>query len=107
MHLRPTARQVGIRRQLIIVEITDAGATGLGYTYGDKAISIIARQLAEKGLRGPHIFAIRQLHQSMRRQVGNNGNQGITAMSISAVTSPFGISKRGFGRVPVEGEQQR
>ncbi|MFZ0743519.1 MAG: enolase C-terminal domain-like protein [Terracidiphilus sp.] len=70
---------------LVLAEIKGGGATGLGYTYGNQAISIVARHVAERCLVGQRIFDIPQLHQSMRRQVRNDGNQGITAMAISTL----------------------
>lgn len=70
---------------MILAEITGGGSTGLGYTYGSKAISFVATQLAEQCLVAQPVFDIPHLHSSMRRQVRNDGNQGIAAMAISAL----------------------
>jgi len=70
---------------LILAEISSQGTTGLGYTYGSEAIAIVARHLAEQCLVGRRAFDIPQLHHSMRKQVRNDGNQGVTAMAISSL----------------------
>lgn len=70
---------------IVLAEISGGGTTGLGYTYGNRAISTVARHLADQCLLGHSVFDIPQLHLGMRRQVRNDGNQGITAMAISAL----------------------
>lgn len=70
---------------LVIAEITSAGKTGLGYTYGNKAIASVARHLGEKCLLQKSALNIPQLHESMLRQVRNDGSRGIASMAISAL----------------------
>jgi L-alanine-DL-glutamate epimerase-like enolase superfamily enzyme len=70
---------------MVLVEIRGGSASGLGYTYGNRAVAAVAKQLAEKCLAGQSAFDIPQLHQRMRTQVRNDGGQGITAMAIAAL----------------------
>jgi L-alanine-DL-glutamate epimerase-like enolase superfamily enzyme len=70
---------------LVLAELKGAGAFGLGYTYGSQAVAVIARHLAEKCVIGQTVCSLPHIHQSMRAQVRNNGNQGVTAMAISAL----------------------
>jgi L-alanine-DL-glutamate epimerase-like enolase superfamily enzyme len=70
---------------LVLAEIRAAGKTGLGYTYGSAAIAKVASKLAEKCLRRRSVFDIPALHESMLRQIRNNGSRGLGAMAISAL----------------------
>lgn len=70
---------------IVLAEISGGGAAGLGYTYGNRAISTVAKHLADHCLLGQQVFDIPQLHHRMRQQTRNDGNQGITAMAISAL----------------------
>lgn len=70
---------------LVLAEICGGGVTGLGYTYGNRACAVVARQLAEKCLSGQSPLDIPRLHRSMQHQVRNDGSRGIAAMAISAI----------------------
>ena len=70
---------------LVVTELKSGEIKGLGYTYGNRAISIVAKTLAERCLIGQALFDIPALHSSMRREIRNDGGQGITAMAISAL----------------------
>ncbi len=70
---------------LVLAEIRAAGRLGLGYTYGDSAIANIASRIAGKCLRRKSVFDIPALHESMLRQVRNDGSRGMGAMAISAL----------------------
>jgi L-alanine-DL-glutamate epimerase-like enolase superfamily enzyme len=70
---------------LVLVQIDAGSVRGLGYTYGDKAIAAVAKRLAERCLLGKPACDIPQLHESMLRQVRNDGSDGISAMAISAL----------------------
>jgi L-alanine-DL-glutamate epimerase-like enolase superfamily enzyme len=70
---------------LVVAEIRAAGKSGLGYTYGSAAITKVASKLAEKCLRRKSAFGIPALHESMLRQIRNEGSRGIGAMAISAL----------------------
>jgi L-alanine-DL-glutamate epimerase-like enolase superfamily enzyme len=68
---------------LVISEISAADKTGLGYTYGHKAIGSVAETLEAQCLKQQSAFDKPGLHASMRRQVRNHGSRGISAMAIS------------------------
>jgi L-alanine-DL-glutamate epimerase-like enolase superfamily enzyme len=70
---------------LIVVEIRSGSASGLGYTYGNKAVAAVARHLGEKCLLQQSAFDIPIAHESMLQQVRNDGSRGIAAMAISAL----------------------
>lgn len=70
---------------MVLAEISGGGMTGLGYTYGHQAIATMARYLADRCLAGQAVFDIPRLHHNMRKQVRNDGSQGIAAMAISAL----------------------
>jgi len=70
---------------LIVCEIHAAGEIGLGFTYGNKAIAVVADQLAGKCLLRRPPLDIPCLHASMLQHVRNDGSQGIASMAISAL----------------------
>jgi L-alanine-DL-glutamate epimerase-like enolase superfamily enzyme len=70
---------------MILVEMRGGGSSGLGYTYANEAVAVVAKQLAEMCLIGQSAFDIPLAHRRMRIQVRNNGNQGVTAMAIAAL----------------------
>ena len=70
---------------LVLAEIRAGGTSGLGYTYGSKAVASVARHLAETCVLRQSAFDIPKVHESMLKQVRNDGSQGICAMAISAL----------------------
>jgi L-alanine-DL-glutamate epimerase-like enolase superfamily enzyme len=70
---------------LILAELHCGGKSALGYTYGNHAIAVLVRHLAEKCLLRKQTLDIPGLHASMLREVRNDGNTGIGAMAISAL----------------------
>src|SRR5690348_8294623 len=70
---------------LVLAEVGAGGKTGLGYTYGSKAIAPVCQHLAEKCLKQQSAFDIPRLHRSMLSEVRNNGSRGIASMAISAL----------------------
>lgn len=70
---------------LILAELHCGGTTGIGYSYGNHAVAILARHLADQCLVHAQALDIPKLHASMLRQVRNDGNIGIGAMAISAL----------------------
>jgi L-alanine-DL-glutamate epimerase-like enolase superfamily enzyme len=70
---------------LVIVTATAAGHTGLGYTYGHRAVaSIIDKKLADV-VSGRDALDVRAANAAMVQAVRNLGATGITSMAISAV----------------------
>lgn len=70
---------------MVLAEIGAAGKTGLGYTYGSKAVMPEAQHLAEKCLLRQLALDIPRLHHSMLGQLRNDGSRGIASMAISAL----------------------
>ena len=70
---------------LVLCEVHADGEAGIGYTYGNKATAAVADELARKCLVGQTAVDIPALHESMIRQVRNDGSRGIASMAISAL----------------------
>jgi L-alanine-DL-glutamate epimerase-like enolase superfamily enzyme len=70
---------------LVLCEIRAANETGIGYTYGNKATSLVADELGQKCLVNQSPFDIPALYEAMCRQVRNDGSRGIASMAISAL----------------------
>lgn len=70
---------------MVVVEMRSADVMGLGWTYGHKATALLARDLAEKYIRGESALDLPRLHARMLRQVRNDGWQGVAAMAVSAL----------------------
>jgi L-alanine-DL-glutamate epimerase-like enolase superfamily enzyme len=70
---------------LVLCEIHAEDATGIGFTYGNKATATVAHELGHKCLMQRSAMDIPALHQSMLEVVRNDGSRGIAAMAISAL----------------------
>lgn len=70
---------------LVVAELRGAGKSGLGYTYGNRAVAEVAQHLGSVCLLHQSPLDIPRLHASMVRQVRNDGSRGIAAMAISAL----------------------
>ncbi|MGD0941975.1 MAG: enolase C-terminal domain-like protein [Terracidiphilus sp.] len=70
---------------LVLCEICAGDQTGIGYTYGNQAIAVVAHELGQKSLRDGSAFDIAALYASMQEQVRNDGSRGIASMAISAL----------------------
>lgn len=68
---------------LILAELSSENETGLGYTYGNKAIAALAGHIAQTCLIDQSPFDILALNSRMVRAVRNDGYRGISAMAIS------------------------
>jgi L-alanine-DL-glutamate epimerase-like enolase superfamily enzyme len=70
---------------LVVVEIHARGATGLGYTYGDRsAVGVIDGVLAAE-VCAHDVFDIARIQLAMQRAVRNLGRAGVASCAISAV----------------------
>lgn len=70
---------------IVLVEISAAGKTGIGYTYADEATAkLIDHSLAHR-VKGGDAVAIGALWQKMGIAVRNLGRPGISAMAIAGV----------------------
>ena len=70
---------------LVLTEIRAGGVVGIGYTYGNAAIVMLAKRLGEMCLMRKRAFDIPALHTAMLEEVRNEGSRGIGAMAISAL----------------------
>lgn len=70
---------------LVVCEVYAGNEIGLGYTYGNKAVAVIADDLGRRCLINHSPLEIPSLHASMLSQVRNDGSRGIAAMAISAL----------------------
>lgn len=70
---------------LVLVEITCADVTGLGYTYADTSAAGVIKEKLAPIVSGNDPFDIPLLWQEMRRAVRNIGRPGIASTAIAAV----------------------
>ncbi len=70
---------------LVIVQLTAAGKSGLGYTYADTSTAVLARKLLNDVVDGSDIHAHAALWLRLRQHVRNLGDRGVAAMAISAI----------------------
>ena len=70
---------------LVLVRITAAGHTGLGYTYADPVTARFAETLLKDCVANTDAFAHARTYQAMLAHARNNGVTGIVAMAISAI----------------------
>ena len=70
---------------LVLCELRAGDEIGLGYTYGNKATGVLAKELGQSCLLNQSALDIPSLHASMLRQVRNDGSRGIASMAISAL----------------------
>jgi len=89
--------------ELVVVEISAGGETGLGYTYASAgAARLISGELAEE-LRGRDAMQIEALTAAMFARLRNQGRQGLAAMAVSAVDAGlWDLKARHHGRPLVE-----
>jgi L-alanine-DL-glutamate epimerase-like enolase superfamily enzyme len=73
------------RTTLVLVELSAAGETGIGYTYADAAAGSIVASVLAAHVRGQDPFDTRRIFDACARAVRNQGREGLCAMAISAV----------------------
>jgi L-alanine-DL-glutamate epimerase-like enolase superfamily enzyme len=73
------------RTTTVVVEVAAAGATGLGYTYADRATASLIREALAPVVTGQDAFDTSALYARMVGRVRNLGRPGVAAMAISAV----------------------
>lgn len=72
---------------LVVVELTAAGVTGLGYTYADVAAARFVHEHLASVVRGTDALATGSAWKEMVSRVRNLGWCGVAAMAISAIDS--------------------
>jgi L-alanine-DL-glutamate epimerase-like enolase superfamily enzyme len=70
---------------VVVCEVAAGGETGLGWTYGPRAVAtLIEEQLADV-VRGSDPLAVRATWDELGRQLRNAGRPGIGSMAVAAV----------------------
>jgi L-alanine-DL-glutamate epimerase-like enolase superfamily enzyme len=70
---------------IVVVEAEAGGATGLGYTYGDAAVSTFIRSKLEDVVTGADALTPPATWAAMQSAIRNAGQPGVGAMAVSAV----------------------
>ena len=70
---------------VVIVELAQGDARGLGYTYADAGAARVMRDLLAPAVRGMDPFDTRRMFQGACAAVRNHGRGGLCAMAISAL----------------------
>ncbi|MBV8984401.1 MAG: mandelate racemase [Acidimicrobiia bacterium] len=85
----------------VVVEVSAAGQTGLGYTYGSAACADLVRQELAPVVAGESPLDVPRLARDMAIAVRNVGRGGPTAMAISAVDTALWDLKARLLDVPL------
>jgi len=86
---------------LVLVEVTAAGATGLGYTYADSAAAILIRDKLADEIKQKDALDVQKGWSAVVRAIRNLGRPGIASMAISAVDIALRDLKAKILRVPL------
>ena len=70
---------------LVVVELSAAGETGIGYTYADVATARMAHDVLADAVRGKDPFDTGAVYGAMVHAVRNHGHGGVSGMAISAL----------------------
>ncbi len=70
---------------LVLAEVTAAGETGIGYSYGNEAIAGLIRSLFAEALDGADALATAACWLAMVGKLRNQGRPGLSSMAVSAV----------------------
>jgi L-alanine-DL-glutamate epimerase-like enolase superfamily enzyme len=70
---------------LVVVQAHGGGRTGLGYTYGHRAVASVISDTLDDIVVGGDAFAIGATWQALQAAVRNHGRAGVCSMAIAAV----------------------
>ena len=70
---------------MVLVEISAAGETGIGYTYADEATGRVVHEHVRSLLEGTDALETGKRFADLQNTIRNLGRDGITSMAISAV----------------------
>src|SRR5213075_3013686 len=70
---------------IVAVELSAGGETGLGWTYGPRAVGTLIDELLADIVRGSDPLVVRETWEQMGRALRNAGRPGIGAMAVAAV----------------------
>jgi L-alanine-DL-glutamate epimerase-like enolase superfamily enzyme len=86
---------------MVVVEIDADGETGLGWTYGPKAIAGLIGDLLAPAIEENDAFELGAAHRAMRRALRNTGQAGVGGMALSAVDVALWDLKAKLLQLPV------
>ncbi len=70
---------------VVLIELTAAGVTGLGFSYTNESAASVCHELIQKAIVGRDAFDIPSLHSALDREVRNWGRPGLVSTAISAI----------------------
>jgi L-alanine-DL-glutamate epimerase-like enolase superfamily enzyme len=70
---------------IVVVEVSAAGETGLGYTYGETAVGTLIDSKLRDAVTGADAMSPPAAWSQMQQAIRNAGQQGVGAMAVSAV----------------------
>jgi L-alanine-DL-glutamate epimerase-like enolase superfamily enzyme len=70
---------------IVVVEVTAADETGIGWTYGPAAVAALVTELLAPAIEDTSAFELGAAHQAMRGALRNTGEQGAGGMALSAL----------------------
>jgi L-alanine-DL-glutamate epimerase-like enolase superfamily enzyme len=70
---------------VVVIELTAAGVTGLGFSYANAAAAHVAKELVEKVVLARDSFDIPAIHSALDIHVRNWGRPGLVSTAISAI----------------------
>ena len=86
---------------IVVVQVRAAGETGLGYTYGDRAVATLIESKLARAVDGADALAPPAAWGAMRRAIRNVGRPGVGAMAVSAVDTALWDLKARLLGVPL------
>lgn len=86
---------------LVLAEVSAAGATGLGYSYADRAAAVLIRDKLADEIKGKDGLDVQSCWIAMVRAIRNLGRPGIASMAISALDIALWDLKAKILRVPL------
>jgi L-alanine-DL-glutamate epimerase-like enolase superfamily enzyme len=86
---------------IVIVDVTAAGTSGLGYTYGHRAIATLITDTLLPLVKGSDAMAVAGNWIAMTRAIRNQGRPGLASMAIAAVDAALWDLKAKLLGVPL------
>jgi len=86
---------------LVLVRASAGNATGIGYTYADRATANLIHDLLAKTIEGRDAMNIPGCWEAMVRRIRNLGRPGISSMAISAVDTALWDLKARLLNIPL------
>ena len=86
---------------VVITEIKAGRVTGLGYTYGHKAVAVLIQDMLLPLLRGRDAMDVMGAWVAMTRAIRNQGRPGLASMAIAAVDAALWDVKARLLQLPL------